>query len=163
MTSVFLSTIHYLDRSRKFYESCGFVFQPERTKPLFDGVQPCPDEVIYSIKVASPRFRVDALGSGPFRSLHHSVRLGSSKYGKGLFASEAIEENVLVWKHVQGDWEFAPIHFTFEALKKLSEEEKQFALHFGYQVGDNTWEAPHRSDVDKDASNYMNHSCNPNV
>lgn len=151
------------------------------TKPLYD-VSPSPDEVFYSINIASPRFIVEPAGmqssqfsrfraqqkknlqgSGPFRSLHHAVSLGDSKFGKGLFASKAIEENVQIWRHVPGDWEIRPLHFSFEDLQRLSEEERSFALHFGYQVGDNVWEAPDKSDVSKDASNFMNHSCSPNV
>ncbi len=165
LESVFLTTIGYLERSRKFYETCGFVLQPQLTRPLFDNVAKSPDEVFYRIRIAAPRFKVEKNGVGPLRSLHHSIRLRPSKFGQGLFASEPIEENVQIWRHVQSDWgeQIVPVHYTFEDLQKLSEEEKQFALHFGYQVGDNVWEAPLRRDVDLDSSNYMNHSCEPNV
>ena len=161
LEKIVLSTVGLLERSRAFYSSLGFVHT--RTAPLYD-VPGSPDEVFYETRLIRGGWKREAMGSGPLLSLHRSAELRDAKYGKGLFATEAIEAGVLVWRHVPREWQVQPRHYRFAELMALPKEQKEFALHYGYQVGADAWEAPaEAAHLMLDDSNFMNHSCEPNV
>jgi RimJ/RimL family protein N-acetyltransferase len=161
LSKVVLSTVSILTRSRAFYTSLGF--RETRVAPLFD-LPDSPGEVFYETRLIRGEWKRETMGSGPTLSLHHAIELRDAKYGKGLFAREAIESGVLVWRHVPSEWHVPPRHYRFAELPLLTEEERTFALRYGYQVGDDAWEAPAKAEhLMQDYSNFMNHACEPNV
>jgi len=76
-----------------------------------------------------------------------------------------LKKGELIWKESL-DFEFAP-EYTFEEISKWTKEQQEYFGHFAYQISENKMKGPNPFDIktptnpENDASNYMNHSCDP--
>lgn len=106
-------------------------------------------------------------GQGIFSTLNQKITLKDHpKFeGKGLFATSSIKKGEIIWKE-NVDFEFAP-EFTFEEISQWPKEQQEYFGHFAYQISENKMKGPNPFDQkqplkpENDASNYMNHSCDP--
>lgn len=83
--------------------------------------------------------------------------------GRGLFAKEIIEEGELIWRHNGVESVQYPISAV---MAEKDPAKRDFLLHYGYQVGKDTWSAPlsrEWMEAGNDNSSYMNHSCDPTL
>lgn len=107
------------------------------------------------------------LGKGIYSTLNEKIELKDHpKFdGKGLFAKSFIKKGELIWKE-SIDFEFAP-EFTFEEINSWPKEQQEYFGHFAYQISENKMKGPNPFDKkepskpEDDASNFMNHSCDP--
>lgn len=103
-------------------------------------------------------------GTGMYSTMHKSVELRKSECGgyrsSGLFATELIPKGTIVWCGEGDDDEVVSI----EEFNSFSKDKKEWFLNFSFQVDKDTLSSVRSlDDLEKDASHYMNHSCDPTV
>lgn len=106
-------------------------------------------------------------GKGIYRSLNWKITLlDHPKFGgKGIFATDDISKGEIIWKEID-DFELSK-EYTFDEITQWPEDRRTYFGHFAYQVseksmkGPNVWDKDLPMNPEDDASNYMNHSCDP--
>ena len=103
-------------------------------------------------------------GTGGMRELSTriEVRPHPKFPGHGLFAKDPIAAGELLWRHNGVDCK----QYDTAEVMATTGAEKEFLIHYGYQVDEHTWSAPLSLEWMKagnDDSSYMNHSCDPTV
>ncbi|KAL6047347.1 putative histone-lysine N-methyltransferase CG1716 isoform X1 [Balamuthia mandrillaris] len=109
-------------------------------------------------------------GQGKYYCLHKHLRARPSSFGgKGVFATKGpIQEGEVVWfydnESVQPHQKRIQVSGT-QARAEWGEERWVHWRHFAWQVADDQFVGYENPDeqVKNDASNFMNHSCDPNV
>jgi len=104
------------------------------------------------------------LGTGMFSTLHRHVELRQSPSGGfrgcGLFATEMIPKGTIVWCGETDDDALV----TAEEFDAFSKDKKEWFLNFSHQVDKNIISSVRSLEgLEKDASHYMNHSCDPSL
>jgi len=81
--------------------------------------------------------------------------------GKGIFATDAIKQGEVIWE----DKKVQKRH-TIKEMSTWSKEKYEKYIFNAYQVSETEFEGgleDDGNDIPSDASNYMNHSCDPNT
>jgi hypothetical protein len=105
-------------------------------------------------------------GTGIYCTLNDKITLlDHPKFdGKGLFANTFIPAGELLWKE---DIQMGLANeYTFEEMKTWPKETQVSFGHFAYQISDYVMRGPDpfnksEKQPEEDASNFMNHSCDP--
>ena len=83
--------------------------------------------------------------------------------GKGLFATQFIPINTIVWENRANGPAERYKTVNLNDLAKYSENEQQIIIKYGYQLNNHEVVTPlNQTEIDLDYSNYWNHSCDPN-
>jgi len=104
------------------------------------------------------------LGTGMYSTLHRHVELRQSPSGGfrgcGLFATETIPKGTIVWCGETDDDALV----TAEEFDSFSKDKKEWFLNFSHQVDKHTISSVRSLEgLEKDASHYINHSCDPTL
>ncbi|GAQ88989.1 hypothetical protein KFL_004760040 [Klebsormidium nitens] len=95
-------------------------------------------------------------------SLHQHVELRDSRLGgMGLFATAGIKEGEVIWS--DDTYNADKYLHTLPEIKSWPSERQREFMHYAYQIEEETFAGVGSLEIVRsDASNYMNHSCDPN-
>ena len=100
---------------------------------------------------------------GNLFAMHPLIELrptGTEVGGLGLYATGLIKEGETIWAQPREEFEHQ-VH-TAEEIVTWEEEKRMTMLIYAFQVSRNQFAGPcTRPEVESDASNFMNHSCDP--
>jgi hypothetical protein len=84
---------------------------------------------------------------------------------QGLFALEPLAAGTILWKNrADGPAEVSYRKIYGSDLRTLSPDELRYFIRYSYQNDDDFFISPLcAEEVDRDLSNYWNHSCDPNT
>jgi len=105
-------------------------------------------------------------GVGAYYNIRHGIILKQiSDDFQGLFSEEFIPAGSVVWKNRRdGPAESGYRKLYGSDIASLNETEQSFFIRYSYQNGSDYFISPlNCEEVGRDASNFWNHSCDPNT
>jgi len=130
-----------------------------------------PESSETTVQHTRPRFRkLNNQGTGPLFSFSKSIEIKEIPLGgsiqKALFAIEPIPKDTIIYEADPSQQETRPL--TRSQLEKMDEKTKKRWWVYCWQLDENTFSGP-RTDIPleealgRDALNFINHSCDPNI